>query len=316
MIDPEVARRKLKKFEDQRISLNSKSTLTYSIISILLILGIIISIVNQLSWPSLLIPIILAVGISSAIYYFSLYKPFFYLKSQVKASILKEFMTCFHPKIDYKYHPSKKDVRRIIEGTNLIRANEFYEEDVIIGKLEGAEFYLSEIDLKRDSGKTTITLFKGLLFNLTIEEKDFPLSQIQSKMGFLSRMFNGFKKNEEFDFWFDSQDMTIFYEELSPLFPFIQHLIRTHGDVRIKTAGSSITIMVESKMKLLDEPKLKMNYSFFNPIYYDQIAVQINSLLFIVESFVLGLEQTEIKERLESKALEYAKRIGVKLAKS
>ncbi|MFT4568899.1 MAG: hypothetical protein ACI9FN_003869 [Saprospiraceae bacterium] len=224
----------------------------------------------------------------------------------MKALLLAEFMKVHHPAIQYRYSQEKKDVKRIVRVSNLINADSYIEEDVLEGTIKDGSFYISEINLKRKSAKTTITVFKRILFTMTIPGKNFPASQIQSKMGFLSQLFTGFQENKEPGFWYDTVDNLQFEKELKPLLPFISHLMKTQGDVRIKTKGDNITLMLESNMKFLDDPKPRLEKSFVDPTYYDQLGIQLDSLLFIVESFVNGLKSTEIVKRLELKAIEFA----------
>ena len=250
--------------------------------------------------------------ISFLIYSFAIKSPFQRLHNQLKELLLKEFMSNHHPELQYSYFYDSQNGRDIIRKSGLIRADIYREEDVIKGSFKEASFYISEVHLldeRRQSKNTTetVTVFKGLLFTLRIPGKNFPTSQIESQHGFLSRIFSGFIENKEFNFWYDTEDFELFDLKLKPLFPFIKYLIERQGDVRIKTFGDEITILLESDMKFLDDPKPRLNKSFLDKTYYENIGKHINSLLFIAESFINNLSISEIEERLELKALELVK---------
>ncbi len=234
--------------------------------------------------------------------------PFKELVNDVKSALLQSFMTSYHPDIDYRYFPEKRDVRDIVNRTRLVSANRYNEEDVIEGYMNDIEFYLSEIHLKRKSKNSSYTVFKGLLFKLKIPGKTFPKSRIQSKPGLLKRLFSGFVENTQYGFWYESNDVDCFYEEMEQLFPFISHLIAHQKDVRIQIEGDELTLLMGSDMKFLDDPKPSLKETFIKDEYFENIGKQLNSLLFIVESLANDLDKLEIEERLELKALEYVKR--------
>ena len=216
-------------------------------------------------------------------------------------------MNIYHPDVDYTYFAEKKDVKRILKKARLISPDIYKEEDVIIGKYKGAKFYLSEIKLEKRSKNSSYTIFKGILFNIKMPGKSFPHSQIQSKPGLLRRIFNGFTKNEEFGFWYETKNPKKFNDQMKSLFPFVKYLMDKQGDIRINTDGDEMTVMVKSDMKFLDDPKPRLSQTFLKPEYYENMGKQINSLLFIIESFANNLSSSEITERLELKALEYVR---------
>jgi len=231
--------------------------------------------------------------------------PFNDLKYKVRASLLQEFMEIYHPKISYHYQPKKDQVKEIINTSKLVSCNQYYEEDVITGTANDINFYLSEIKLQTSSGKSTVTVFKGMMFKLKIPGRNFPKAQIQSKPGLLKKMFGNFVENKEFGFWYDTYEPEKFEKQLGAFFPFIRHLIQQQKDIRIKTDGKEITILMKSDMKFLDDPKPRLSKSFKNELYYQKIGQQVNSLLFIVEAFAGKLDKKEVIERLELKELEY-----------
>ena len=239
------------------------------------------------------------------IYHFSIKQPFNHLKYKVREYLLQEFMNLYHPNISYDYQPEKDRVKEIIKSSQLVSCNQYREEDVVTGTANNIDFYLSEVKLQRSSGKSTTTVFEGILFKLKIPGRNFPTAQIQSKPGLLKKMFSSFVEKPNFGFWFDTRDTQKFNEELGSFFPFIRHLIQQQKDIRIKTDGEEITILMKSNMKFLDDPKPGLSRSFKDETYYQKIGQQINSLLFIVEAFAGKLDKQDVIERLELKELEY-----------
>jgi len=250
---------------------------------------------------------VLCLAFAFMIYYFSIGLPFNHLKNKVREFLLQEFMQIYHPNISYYYRSEKDRVKEIIKTSRLVSCNQYHEEDVITGTANNINFYLSEIKLQTTTGKSTVTVFKGILFKLKIPGRNFPPAQIQSKPGLLKKMFGNFVENRSFGFWYDTYEREKFEEKLGSLFPFIRHLIQQQKDIRIQTDGEEITILMKSDMKFLDDPKPQLSRSFKDETYYQKIGQQINSLLFIVEAFAGKLDKQEVIERLELKELEYRK---------
>lgn len=298
-----VFHRKIDSLEEERIQLLKKSgwvgPLAFLIPLILTIFASIISIQAAFF-----------VGIFSAVFamfFYSVLIPFDELKVQVREYLLKEFMKIYHPNISYRYQSNENQVKDFIDSAKLISCNDYEEEDVIRGKANNIDFYLSEIKLSQKNDKSSTTVFQGILFKIQIPGRRFPNAQIQSKPGLLKKMFGNFSENRLFNFWYDTDDYEKFEKELGPFFPFIRHLILNQKDIRIRTKNNSITIMMKSDMKFLDDPKPSLDRSFKDEQYYQKIGQQINSLLFIVEAFAGKLDKQEVIERLELKELEYRK---------
>lgn len=243
--------------------------------------------------------------VAALTYTFSISAPFKRLKYKVREYLLKEFMEIYHPNISYHYQPEKNQVKQIIKTSKLVNCNEYHEEDVITGTANNINFYLSEIKLQQSSGKSTSTVFQGILFKIKIPGRNFPSAQIQSKPGLLKKVFGNFVQKKLFGFWYDTLEHEKFEQELGPLFPFIRYLIQQQKDIRISTKDNEITILMKSDIKFLDDPKPQLNRSFKDETYYQKIGQQINSLLFIVEAFAGKLDKQEVIERLELKELEY-----------
>ena len=254
----------------------------------------------------------LAAMISYGIYYNNYLGPFGNIVDNVKANLVDDFMAHFHPKVNFSYSPEKRNVYNIITASRLISADKYEEEDVLSGTKNNIKFYLSEIKLKNQTrdkdGKTkTTTIFDGLLFQIRIPNKRFPTAQITSQPSLLKKWFGNSIKNEEYDFWYETEDPQNFENQLGKLFPFIQYLAKKQGDIRIATRNDTITIMLESDMKFMDKPKFKIDRPIINDEYNTTLAKQINSLLFIIDTFGDTLTMEEIEEKLELKMLEYSK---------
>lgn len=241
-----------------------------------------------------------------SIYFDQITLPFQKLKYKLRESLLTECIKTYFPGIQYTFYPTETDGAEIIQDSNLMSADIYDEEDVIIGSMKDTEFYLSEVDLRQKTKKSSYSIFRGILFRIRIPGKNFPHAQIQSDNNLLNRLFNDFKKNEEYGFWYESNNDDQFDASLQSLFPFIRHLMKDKKNIRIKTFGDEITIMMESDIKFLDDPKPQLNKSFKNKEYYHNIMKQINSLLYIVESFTHDLATTEIEQNLELKMIEYS----------
>jgi len=242
-----------------------------------------------------------------AIYSAAIGAPFKKIKGRVKEAILVEFMKSFHPEMIYSYQQDGAIGKRIAKHVDLITFTSGHEEDVLVGKLLGANFYISELNLSKKSGKSLINVFSGILFELTIPGKDFPDSEIRSGTdagNTIGNLFGRVNYNDEYNFYYDTDDHEKFERELGPLFPFIQHLSRSNGGLKIKTEHNRIVIMMDSDMKFLDTPSFDLNKSFFNKEYNTELGKQLNTLLFIVESFSNNLEKSKIIERLKLKILE------------
>ncbi len=295
--------KKIESLEEERIQLLKKSGWVGPLAFFIPLMLIIAS-----SFISMQLALFVGMGsVLLSMFFYSVLIPFDELKVQVREYLLKEFMKIYHPNISYRYQPNKNQVKDFIDSSRLIDCNEYEEEDVIRGKANNIDFYLSEIKLSQKNGKSSTKVFQGILFKLQIPGRRFPNAQIQSKPGLLKKMFGSFSENRLFKFWYDTDDQEKFEKELGPFFPFIRHLILNQKDIRIRTKNDSITIMMKSDMKFLDDPKPSLNRSFKDELYYQKIGQQINSLLFIVEAFAGKLDKKEVIERLELKEIEYRK---------
>ena len=295
---------KLKNLDEERAKLHKKSG---KFLPIAILLPILFTFFSFSIAPPGLAMFFGFIAFSVAMFAYSniINSPFNELKYNVRQYLLSEFMKIYHPNIDYRFQPKKDQVKQIIKSSKLVTCNVYKEEDVISGTANNINFYLSEIILQTTTGKSTSTNFKGMLFKIKIPGRNFPPAQIQSKLGLLKKMFSNFREKKSFGFWYDTHENDNFIKELGPFFPFIRHLIQQQKDIRIQTQGNEITILMNSDMKFLDDPQPSLSRSFKDEAYYKKIGQQINSLLFIVETFAGKLDKEEVIERLELKEIEY-----------
>ena len=282
-----------------------------SIMPWLLLIPLFVFVFTGLVFKSL--PIVFTLGILTIVNSFLIYhgrvaSPFKKIKGRFKSTILGEFMFHYHPDINYKYQMNGKSAKALIKSSGLISADKYEEEDVIDGSYKNTRFYISEVNLKNESKNNSYSIFKGILFRIKLPGKSLPKAQIQSQPGFLKRLWNSFKKNEDFGFYFDTADAQRFDKELAPLFPFIKHLIDRQSDLRIRIDGDEIIMLMKSDMAFLDDPPPNLDQPLMREEYSESLAQQVNSLLYIVEAFGNELSPSEIEDRLELKAKEMIKR--------
>lgn len=300
---------KLEDFERQRLALAEKSKklwpslILFPILVVVLTLGLLsLGFIGRLEFIPY--PLIFSIVISGIWRDYAIKKPFKKIKEKVKNALVEEFINTYHPQISFNYNMDYVSAKNIIRSSKLISADIYNEEDVIAGQNGDATFYISEIELEDENDDSKTTIFKGMLISLRIPGQDFPKSRIQSKMGLLSKWFSGFVKEELYGFWYDTEDQYAFQEKLEALFPFITHLAKKQGDIRISIQGEEITIMMESDMKFMDTPDLGLNDSFINQEYFSSMAKQLNSQLFIMDAFQNDLKANQIEERLKLYELE------------
>lgn len=295
----------LQKFEKERLKLNNtrSQSLPYIIGIPLLIIGVLLFL--QAPFPAIVGTAFASFFIGSIVSHYLFGSNYEGLLIKVKAALVEAYMSQYHPDVQYNYTAGKRNVRQLLSNSNLMAADRHNEEDVITGEYKNSSFYFSEIHLQNeDSEGDTTTKFKGILFNIKMPGKNFPSSTIQSKPGLLKRWAGDYIHNEEYDFWYSSDDPQEFNAQLKNLWPFISHLKREQGELRIKVKGEEITIMMSSRMKLLDDPTQGITRSFLEKEYRNNIAVQLNTLLYIVEAFIDDPTQKSIEEKLELQVLE------------
>jgi len=298
----------LKNLEIRRVSLKKRRDILLPIFFGLPILGIVLTFYLQMNHPFL---VLASFAIPAFIYEVFISFPFQDIREIVKLAILKEYMKAYYPDLTYTYQEGADNGKKIVKKANLINFHFAKEEDVLKGSLFGSEFYISELHLSSSSGDDSRTVFKGILFALTIPDKDFPNAEIRTGSGnFFRNLFGLDDRNEEFDFSYTTDNKQKFIEQLGPLFPFIQYLSKSSGDLQIRTEKNRIVVMMDSNMQFLDAPSFSLGKSFFNKEYNQELSKQLNTLFFIVESFTNNLEKSEILERLELKILETIDQTG------
>jgi len=220
--------------------------------------------------------------------------------------LLGAFMSDYYPDTTYSYFPEKRQVKSILIRSKLISADGYNEEDVIEGVYKGSNFYFSEIHLENESGDSSSTKFKGILFNLKLTGKNFPTTRIQSTRNLSQMLFSSMQKDEAHNLWYQTDDETAYKETMHTLLPFITHLQNQQGEIRLYTEGNNITMIMESRMRFLDEPEPMLDHPLDNRHYKANLARQMHTLLFIVDAFVNDLDSSEIEEQLELKTIELA----------
>lgn len=298
---------KLDALENERVILqekNSKNFIWHFIIP--LIIGVISMVLFSLP-PFVLMGFILPIIISTLIYNLFYTQPFKLIVEDFKEIMVKSFFKNYHPEIKVTYKPTKQAVKKILKNKNLIRADIYKEEDVVKGKFDNGSFYLSEVRFKNKTKNSSRTIFKGFLIHLKLTRKIFPKSLIHSHPNFLQSWIKGLEQHKEFGFEYKTEDEQKFEQEFAHLFEFIEHLSKNQGDLRIFTHGDEMTILMESKTSFLDYPKAQLNKSLFNKDYNINLSKQLNTLLYIINTFSSQETNEELDEKLELEILEKIK---------
>jgi len=253
--------------------------------------------------------ILISVIISAMLYSWQIGKPYKKLLTKVKKATIQDIMELFHPDVVYTHSSRKQDLNRIADSTGFFRANHYHEEDVLRGKYGEIDFYISEVKLKRERRKkSTVTVFDGLLIKLNIPGKYFPHARIKSIPTnlFVNSLFDDYMISQEYGFFYDTDRKEKLDKELGDLYLFINYLISTNEDVRIKVKGNELILFLKSDMDFLDNPDANIKKPFADKQYVENFTKQINSALFLVETFANKLNSGEIEDRLELRLMEYA----------
>ena len=250
----------------------------------------------------------LAVAGAFWVYYKQVTKPFKKLLGEVKAGFIQDFMDKMHPDVIYDYQFEEKRGYELAKRIDFDYFGDSDEEDVLEGDLNGTKFYISELELTKRSNKKTITVFKGLIVNMIIPKKNFPESKIDTdRSGFLN-FFNRYELDEESDIHYSTSDGDQFDEQLRVLLPFIKSIRGQSERVRVYADQEELTVVLDTDMKFMDNPKIGINNTFDNPVYADNLSRDLNTMLYMVEALSKDLSESEVEERLKLKALEYANR--------
>lgn len=313
---------KLKEQENERlklVELQSKLGPIMLIVAAVIIAGL--GLIG-LRGPSFFIPAAVTAILCIILYSTSIYSPFKKLADNSRAALLQHFMASYHPDIPYEYYRRARLGNRILRSVKLINYDTIKEEDVIEGKMDNAHFYLSEITLKTESDKSSTVVFDGMLFKLKIPGRNFPRTDIINRVNYgsdwmnkfvyegIGKIFSGrlnYTTDESGKFMYRTKNEDTFREELSQLLPFIEFLSSKKSAVRIRAEGDEIVMMLADEVNFLDEPAFKLKRSFYNKKFNNNMGKQLNSLLYILETFIKNTDSSEIKERLELKELELMK---------
>lgn len=299
----------LTKYEKERAKLKNKrkGLLPFLIIVPILCLITILSFYTLSFWPIAMICMMLFL-VTSFIYHLTIGSDFEKLVAKVKTTLVDEYMIRYNPDTKYNYSPYAQSGNSIASNANLISYNNCKEEDVMSGKYKTGDFYFSEVLLtKKDSEGKEKTKFKGILFKVKIPNKNIPNTVIEGSPGLISKLIGSHTHNKQYDFWYKSENESEFLQQMSSLLPFISHLKKSQQKLMIRAKGNELVILMQSKMKLLDDPKPGLSRSFLKEKYRLNIARQLNTLLYMVEAFISDLSHTQIEETLELQALEHSK---------
>lgn len=290
---------KLAFLEEERVELQQKNKKQLPFHFILPLLAVIA--VGFVALPAFFFAAMLFGAISFGVHYATIGSAFKKIKGQAREELLREFMQQYYPDITHRYQIDAKSGKAIIKNAALISANIYKEEDVVTGSTKDADFYLSEIILQRSSGKSTVTVFDGMLFKLKLKGKNFPDTKLYKKRHI--NLFRSPRKDAEYGFYYSTADEEAFRNSLGPLFPFIRHLMNESKDVRIRAQGDEIVIMMGSKVKFLDDPKPRLNEPLVNDKYFENMGKQLHSFLYIINAFASDMGNDEISDNLEKLVL-------------
>lgn len=308
MADNQTLKTKIASLDKQRVELNKKKAKAMPWLIFFPVLGMLISFFFlELKGFAAFIPPIIAALVSGFFYGSTIGSEFAKLIAQVKEATLSAFMSNYHDSITYDYSAKRRNVKEILKRSDLISADVYEEEDVISGEMDNVKFYLSEIKLKDSDGDSTYTKFKGLLFKIKIPGKSFPNTRINSDNNFFGSLFSDLTKDDEFGLYYKTFDELKYREEIAPLLPFIKYLVEKEKFMKILFSGDEVTFILKSNMKFLDNPRWQFSIPFDSDQYYENLGKQLNSLLFIVKTFVDGEEVENLEEQLELKTIEHLK---------
>jgi len=248
-----------------------------------------------------------SVALAAILFQLFIASPFKKIKAKFKSTLLDEFMHEYHPKLNYHYSSGKKDVEYYVRNSNLISASKYKESDVIRGKLKNIQYYISDISLSKRSGKSERKVFGGILFHLTVPGKNYPSTKIKAYNSVKDRLFTSYSPDAETGLYYETVSETEFRKELAPIIPFISYLKQRHGNIMVNAHENELTILLGTGMNIMDEPVAAIDDSFLDQAFYEGMGRQINTLLYMVESFADDLAPSEIQKTLELKSLETLK---------
>jgi len=255
----------------------------------------------------------IALGYMFRIPYWLVNKYSYLLKDQIedvlkeaRVSILKYFMSEFHPNISFDYGERNFLVSGYLESKNITGLPRMTDE--IQFQNGDTEIYLAEINLAH-SIDSIGRYFKGLFLKIKLENHHFPNGEIRSRkyVAIDKRKkqvdWVKFKKFEESKLSYLTNDEEKFLEEVTPVLPILEHLFSKIKGIRVFFENNEISILLETDMKLFSDNELELGKSFLDEKYYQDLSKKINTFLFIAESLTKDLEKSEVEDRLELKVL-------------
>jgi len=238
-------------------------------------------------------------------YTFWVYRQISSLITEAKGAILKHFISEFLPEINCTY--KRGIVYPYLEQKIYVGFVDL--EDDMKFQFDDTEIVLAELKLSHTLDYLGSMYFKGLFLNIKLDRENFPKGEIKSDMHVASDQYiqrhewQYFKKFDGSKLSFHSDDEEKFLKEIAPILPIIEHLSSKMKGIRVIIEKDELSIFMETDMKLLNEPNLKLTQSFYNKEYNLNLAKKINTFLFIAESLTKNLKKSEVEERLELKVL-------------
>ena len=245
-------------------------------------------------------PLFIGIALALIVYYNVISIPFRKVKHSFKEHQLSLLMQTYYPELRYQYFPKGKKAKQIINDSKLITANGFDEEDVIQGDYNGKNFYFSEVKATQTTGNSQVVKFDGSIIKINIPNAHYPTTILKSTQSFWENLFNKSNKVDGYELYYETENESIFKNTFKDLFPFIHHMSKNNKKVLIKAEKDTILVMMHNnKTDFLDSPSLDTHNDFEEKAFNLEALRQLNSLVYIVETFGEGCSSLELEEKLE-----------------
>lgn len=300
--------KKIKELEKERLVLQKMRG--YTIIGIVIIA--LVSLSYGVYWfvngfpPAMAFPLIAGIACSQ-FYKEKISIPHDELLAQLKAGFVTDYMEVFHPRISYRYQYAKKRGARMVKSVGAIDFDICEEEDVLEGHIEGAKFYISELNLRKSDDDGSYRVFKGVMMNISVTGRTFPGSKIDTDRSGFANFFEKYHHDTDYDIHFETDNKEQFEDHLRALFPFVSSIREHSNRVRILTKANELTLFLDTDSKFMDDPVLGTTDSFYNKDFADNLTKDLNTMLYMVEALSKNLSESQVEERLKLKALELMK---------
>lgn len=242
------------------------------------------------------------------VYNFSINRDYAEINYELKETLVRHFITEFHPEVVHQYIPKVSWAKELLKGT--IKMNRTVEEDGVEMKYRDTTIRLSDLQVfKGDIVNENERIFKGWFLHVEAKGKNFTRTEFKSRKQVLPDPDEETWKWQEFIQVEDSflsyitASKKAFKKEIVPFIPFLDHLVEKSNALRIIFDGEQIFMFLETEQDFLDNPKLSLSDSILGDRYIQNIAKQINTFLFIAETLTNDYGTTEVEERLELKIL-------------